>query len=62
MDGIGEAAQRCRDHGIKLFLEHKNSEPAMKIFMGNIGMTLPLIHALRTQVLDTCRSTWTGST
>ena len=29
VDGIGEAAQRCRDHGIKLFLEHKNSEPAM---------------------------------
>jgi xylose isomerase len=52
VDGIGEAAQRCRDHGIKLFLEHKNSEPAMKIFMGNIGMTLHIIHKLRVQGLD----------
>jgi xylose isomerase len=52
VDGIGEAAQRCRDHGIKLFLEHKNSEPAMKIFMGNIGMTLHIIHKLRAQGID----------
>jgi xylose isomerase len=26
--------------GVKVFLEHKNSEPAMKILMQNIGMTL----------------------
>ena len=25
VDGIGEAAQRCADHGVLLFLEHKNS-------------------------------------
>jgi xylose isomerase len=52
VEGIGEAAQRCRDHGIKLFLEHKNSEPAMKILMRNIGMTLHVIHKLRAQGLD----------
>jgi len=52
VDGIGEAAQRCKDHGIKLFLEHKNSEPAMKILMRNIGMTLHVIHKLRAQGLD----------
>ena len=52
MDGIGQAAQRCRDHGILLFLEHKNSEPAMKILMRNIGMTLHVIHTLRAQGLD----------
>ncbi len=52
LDGIGEAAQRCRDRGIKLFLEHKNSEPAMKILMRNIGMTLHVIHKLRAQGLD----------
>ena len=34
-------------HGVKLFLEHKNSEPAMKILMRNIGMTLHVIHKLR---------------
>ena len=51
VDGIGQAAERCREHGILLFLEHKNSEPAMKIHMGNIGMTLHVIHKLRVQGL-----------
>ncbi len=52
VEGIGQAAQRCRDHGISLFLEHKNSEPAMKILMRNVGMTLHVIHSLRAQGLD----------
>jgi xylose isomerase len=52
VDGIGQAARRCGEHGIKLFLEHKNSEPAMKILMRNIGMTLHVIHKLRTQGID----------
>jgi xylose isomerase len=47
VEGVGEAAERCAEHGVKLFLEHKNSEPAMKIFMRNIGMTLHVIHKLR---------------
>jgi len=49
VDGIGQAAERCAGHGIKLFLEHKNSEPAMKILMRNVGMTLHVIHKLRAQ-------------
>jgi xylose isomerase len=49
IDGVGAVAQRCADNGIVLFLEHKNSEPAMKIFMRNVGMTLHVIHTLRTQ-------------
>jgi len=52
IEGIGAAAQRCREHGLKLFLEHKNSEPAMKILMRNVGMTLHVIHKLRAQGLD----------
>ncbi len=52
IEGIGLAAQRCKEHGIKLFLEHKNSEPAMKILMRNIGMTLHVIHKLRAQGID----------
>jgi xylose isomerase len=47
IDGIGQAAEVCAGHGVKLFLEHKNSEPAMKILMRNIGMTLHVIHTLR---------------
>src|SRR6266699_1527827 len=52
VDGIGEAAQRARERGVTIFLEHKNSEPAMKILMRNIGMTLHVIHKLRTQGID----------
>jgi xylose isomerase len=47
VDGVGEIASRCADHGVTLFLEHKNSEPAMKILMRNVGMTLHVIHTLR---------------
>jgi xylose isomerase len=37
---------------VKVFLEHKNSEPAMKILMRNIGMTLHVIHKLRAEGID----------
>jgi xylose isomerase len=47
VDGMAEAAERCEEHGVQLFLEHKNSEPAMKIFMRNIGMTLFVVTKLR---------------
>src|SRR5699024_9342442 len=47
VDGVGQVAAGCGEKGVTLFLEHKNSEPAMKIFMRNIGMTLHVIHKLR---------------
>ncbi len=47
IDALGEAAGVCASHGVTLFLEHKNSEPAMKILMRNVGMTLHVIHSLR---------------
>jgi xylose isomerase len=47
VEGVGMAAEKCREHGVLLFLEHKNSEPAMKILMRNMGMTLHVIHKLR---------------
>jgi len=52
IDGVGQVAGRCAESGTTLFLEHKNSEPAMKIFMRNIGMTLHVIHTLRAQGID----------
>ena len=52
IDGIGQCAERLAGHGRTLFLEHKNSEPAMKIHMGNVGMTLHVIHKLRAQGID----------
>jgi xylose isomerase len=52
IEGIGEAAEICGRHNVKLFLEHKNSEPAMKIMMRNIGMCLHVIHKLRARGFD----------
>jgi xylose isomerase len=45
IEGMGEA-------GVKLFLEHKNSEPAMKILMRNMGMTIFVANKLRAEGLD----------
>ena len=52
VEGLGEIAATLKEHGLLLFLEHKNSEPAMKIFMRNIGMTLHVISKLRAEGLD----------
>ena len=52
IEGMGEAAEVCTANGVTLFLEHKNSEPAMKILMRNIGMTLHVIHKLRAEGID----------
>jgi xylose isomerase len=52
IEGIGEAAEVCKRHGVKLFLEHKNSEPAMKILMRNMGMTIYVANKLRAEGLD----------
>ena len=52
IDGIAEAAEVLAAGGRFLFLEHKNSEPAMKIHMGNVGMTLHVIHKLRERGID----------
>jgi xylose isomerase len=51
VDGVGLVAQRATERGVTIFLEHKNSEPAMKILMRNVGMTLHVIHSLRAQGL-----------
>jgi xylose isomerase len=52
IEGMGEAAEICARHGVKLFLEHKNSEPAMKILMRNIGMCMYVANKLRARGLD----------
>jgi len=52
LDGLEQAARRARERGVTIFLEHKNSEPAMKILMRNVGMTLHVIHTLRGRGLD----------
>jgi xylose isomerase len=52
IEGMGEAAEVCAQNGVKLLLEHKNSEPAMKILMRNIGMCLFVTHKLAAQGID----------
>ncbi|HZQ15844.1 MAG TPA: TIM barrel protein [Gaiellaceae bacterium] len=52
VDGVGQSAEHAKGKGVTVFLEHKNSEPAMKILMRNIGMTLHVIHKLRAQGID----------
>jgi xylose isomerase len=52
IDGVGESASYAKSKGVTVFLEHKNSEPAMKILMRNVGMTLHVIHTLRRQGID----------
>jgi xylose isomerase len=52
IDGVGESANHAKSKGVTVFLEHKNSEPAMKILMRNMGMTLHVIHTLRRQGVD----------
>jgi xylose isomerase len=55
VDGVAEVATRCQERGITLFLEHKNSEPAMKILMRNVGMTLHVIHTLRARGISSVK-------
>jgi xylose isomerase len=52
IDGLAAVAGKLEEHGQPLWLEHKNSEPAMKIMMRNIGMTLFVIHKLGERGLD----------
>jgi xylose isomerase len=47
LDGMAAVAEAVGQHGKLLFLEHKNSEPAMKILMRTMGMTLWIVEKLR---------------
>jgi xylose isomerase len=50
---IAELTDHANEKGVKVFLEHKNSEPAMKILMQNIGMTLFTIQKVNALGVDT---------
>ncbi|QYJ16636.1 D-apiose isomerase [Rubrobacter xylanophilus DSM 9941] len=53
VEAIAELTDHANGRGIKVFLEHKNSEPAMQILMKNIGMTLFVIHKVEELGVDT---------
>jgi xylose isomerase len=52
-EGVAELTDHANERGVKVFLEHKNSEPAMKILMQNIGMTLFTIQKVNALGVDT---------
>ena len=52
-EGVAELTDHANEKGVKVFLEHKNSEPAMKILMQNIGMTLFTIQKVNSLGVDT---------
>jgi len=53
IDGLAEVMDYCNQRGVPMWLEHKNSEPAMKILMRDIGMTLFVIHKIGEKGVDT---------
>jgi xylose isomerase len=52
IDGVAEITSFAQERGVKVFLEHKNSEPAMKILMRSIGMSLYTIEKVRALGVD----------
>lgn len=55
IDTVAEVVDYAAQHGVAVFLEHKNSEPAMKILMRNIGMTIFTIHKIAAKGVDVSR-------
>lgn len=55
LDGLGSVIGHAAKRGVTVFLEHKNSEPAMKVLMRNVGMTLWVIQKLRERGIDVSR-------
>lgn len=55
IEGIQEAVEHANRRGVTFLLEHKNSEPAMRILMRNIGMTLFIIKKLAEMGTDVSR-------
>jgi xylose isomerase len=53
VEGVAELTDHANEKNVKVFLEHKNSEPAMKILMQNIGMTLFTIQKVNSLGVDT---------
>lgn len=53
IDGVAQVVDYAYQKGVKVFLEHKNSEPAMKILMRNIGMTIFTIYKIKETGVNT---------
>jgi xylose isomerase len=56
LDGMADAVSHANDRDVAVFLEHKNSEPAMKIFMRDMGMSIYIIRKLEQMGVNTSRT------
>ncbi|HEV3310002.1 MAG TPA: TIM barrel protein [Chloroflexota bacterium] len=52
LDGIADAVNHANERGVTVFLEHKNSEPQMKIFMRDMGMSIYVIRKIQQMGVD----------
>jgi len=50
---IAEITAHAHEFGVTVFLEHKNSEPAMRIMMRDIGMTIFVINKVKEKGVPT---------
>ncbi|PZN12794.1 MAG: xylose isomerase [Bacillota bacterium] len=55
LEGLQEVVEHANARGVTFLLEHKNSEPAMRILMRNIGMALFIIKKLAEMGTDVSR-------
>jgi xylose isomerase len=55
IDAIAEAVDHANKLGVTMLLEHKNSEPAMRILMRDIGMTMYVINKVKEKGVDTAK-------
>ena len=55
LEGLQGAVEHAARRGVTVYLEHKNSEPAMQILMRNVGMALFIIYKLQTMGTDVSR-------
>jgi xylose isomerase len=53
LDAIAESVDFANQRGVTMLLEHKNSEPAMRILMRDIGMTMYVINKVKEKGVDT---------
>jgi xylose isomerase len=50
--GIAASVDYANGHGVPVLLEHKNSEPAMKILMRDLGMSMFVVHKVAERGVD----------
>ena len=55
LEGLATVVSYAAKAGVTVFLEHKNSEPAMQIMMRNVGMALFIVYKLQAMGVDTSR-------